>query len=43
MARIEMFLTAALVTLAGCNRNAEPDGTLFVSGRIDGDTVDISL
>jgi len=42
MARIEMFLTAALVTLAGCNRNAEPDGTLFVSGRIDGDTVDIS-
>jgi HlyD family secretion protein len=42
MRRIEMLLTAALVTLAGCNRNAEPDSTLFVSGRIDGDTVDIS-
>src|ERR1700741_2939145 len=42
MRRIEMLLTAALVTLAGCKRNAEPDSTLFVSGRIDGDTVDIS-
>lgn len=31
-----------LVISAGCNRNAEPEGTLFVSGRIDGDTVDIS-
>src|SRR5262249_8288460 len=34
-----------LLTLAGCSRTtkgAESDGKLFVSGRIDGDTVDIS-
>jgi HlyD family secretion protein len=31
-----------LLVLAGCAKNAEPTGTLFVSGRIDGDTVDIS-
>jgi HlyD family secretion protein len=31
-----------LLFLAGCRRNAEPQGSLFVSGRIDGDTVDIS-
>jgi HlyD family secretion protein len=27
---------------SGCNRKTEPAGSLFVSGRIDGDTVDIS-
>jgi len=32
-----------LLTLAGCSRNATPKGMLFVSGRIDGDTVDISF
>ena len=32
---------AALV-LSGCNRSKEPEGTVFVSGRIDGDTVEIS-
>src|SRR6185436_9816212 len=32
----------AILVLSGCNRNAEPEGTIFVSGRIDGDTVDIS-
>jgi HlyD family secretion protein len=37
-----MLLPAALLFLAGCNRNSEPSGSLFVSGRIDGDTVDIS-
>jgi HlyD family secretion protein len=42
MTRMEMLLAMTLVILAGCNRKAEPDGTLFVSGRIDGDTVDIS-
>ena len=42
MKRIELLLAATLVISAGCNRNAEPEGTLFVSGRIDGDTVDIS-
>jgi len=33
------FLTT-LVVLSGCHH--QPEGTLFVSGRIDGDTVDIS-
>jgi HlyD family secretion protein len=28
--------------LAGCKRNATPENALFVSGRIDGDSVDIS-
>ena len=31
-----------LLALVGCAKNTEPAGTLFVSGRIDGDTVDIS-
>jgi HlyD family secretion protein len=35
-----MFLLLTVVALAGCNR--EPEAQLFVSGRIDGDTVDIS-
>jgi HlyD family secretion protein len=31
-----------VIALAGCSRNKEPEGTLFVSGRIDGDTIDVS-
>jgi HlyD family secretion protein len=31
-----------MLVLSGCKRNQEPAGTLFISGRIDGDTVDIS-
>jgi len=37
-----ILVATTLLVLSGCNRNAEPEGTLFVSGRIDGDTVDIS-
>jgi HlyD family secretion protein len=33
---------ATLLLLSGCGRNTDPEGTVFVSGRIDGDTVDIS-
>jgi len=36
-----ILLALALVSLNGC-RSAEPPGTLFTSGRIDGDTVDLS-
>ena len=32
----------ALLVLSGCDRDKDPAGTVFVSGRIDGDTVDIS-
>jgi HlyD family secretion protein len=42
MKRTWILLGAALLGLCGCNRNAEPASTIFVSGRIDGDTVDIS-
>jgi HlyD family secretion protein len=45
MNRISISLGTALLVLAGCARltkSSEPEGTLFVSGRIDGDTVDIS-
>lgn len=42
MTRTCILLAAALIVLSGCGRNSEPEGTLFVSGRIDGDTVDIS-
>jgi len=37
-----MFIGFSLLVLSGCRQAAEPEGTLFVSGRIDGDTVDIS-
>src|SRR5690349_20840380 len=42
MKRIWIFLATTLLVLSGCNRNKDPVGTVFVSGRIDGDTVDIS-
>jgi HlyD family secretion protein len=37
-----MLLAMMVSFLAGCKRNATPENVLFVSGRIDGDTVDIS-
>src|SRR4051812_20111966 len=38
-----MILALCLSALIGCQRSsADVQGTLFVSGRIDGDTVDIS-
>ena len=37
------MLVGIMVSLvAGCKRNATPENALFVSGRIDGDSVDIS-
>jgi len=41
MKRTWALLPIAVLVLSGCNRNSD-DGTVFVSGRIDGDTVDIS-
>ena len=37
-----LFVIVVLTILTACKKIAEPPGTLFVSGRIDGDTVDIS-
>lgn len=42
MKPVWIFFGAVLLVFCGCKRNAEPAGTIFVSGRIDGDTVDIS-
>ena len=42
MKRMWMVLGIGFVILLGCKKKAEPEGSLFVSGRIDGDTVDIS-
>ena len=42
MKRTWMLLAIMVSFLAGCKRNATPENALFVSGRIDGDTVDIS-
>jgi HlyD family secretion protein len=42
MKRTGMFFAVVLIVLSGCRKKAEPTNTLFVSGRIDGDTVDIS-
>jgi len=43
MKRNWMLLAITLLCLSGCGRtSAYSDGKLFVSGRIDGDTVDIS-
>jgi HlyD family secretion protein len=39
---IFLLMAAMLFVLGSCSKNAEPEGTLFVSGRIDGDTMDIS-
>jgi HlyD family secretion protein len=41
MKRTWALLPITVLVLSGCNRNSD-DGTVFVSGRIDGDTVDIS-
>jgi len=42
MKRTCMLVAIMASLLAGCKRNATPENALFVSGRIDGDTVDIS-
>jgi HlyD family secretion protein len=42
MKSIGLLLTIILLSLSGCGVSAHSDNTLFVSGRIDGDTVDIS-
>jgi HlyD family secretion protein len=42
MKRTWTLLAVVLLVLSGCKRSAETPGTIFVSGRIDGDTVDIS-
>jgi HlyD family secretion protein len=42
MKRTWTLLPLAVLILSGCDRNSDPPGTVFVSGRIDGDTVDIS-
>jgi HlyD family secretion protein len=42
MTRMALVLAITLLILSGCNKKTEPEGTLFVSGRIDGDSVDIS-
>jgi len=43
MKRIGMLFAITLLGLSGCGRtSAYSDGKLFVSGRIDGDTVDLS-
>jgi len=42
MKRTWVLFGTVLLVLSGCRRSAEREGTIFVSGRIDGDTVDIS-
>src|SRR5262245_27010346 len=42
MQRISILLLFGLLPLTGCGVRADTEGSLFVSGRIDGDTVDIS-
>jgi HlyD family secretion protein len=42
MKPVWIFFGAVLLVFYGCKRNAQPEGTIFVSGRIDGDSVDIS-
>ena len=37
-----LILAIPLLVVSGCKKSSEPEGTLFVSGRIDGDTVDVS-
>src|SRR5215468_1165053 len=43
MNRTRLFFAITLLSgLTGCGVSASSEGTLFVSGRIDGDTVDLS-
>jgi HlyD family secretion protein len=42
MKRTCTLLAVSFLILSGCNRNKDSEGSVFVSGRIDGDTVDIS-
>ena len=42
MQRAWMFLAVSLMVISGCRSNEDNSGNLFVSGRIDGDTVDIA-
>src|SRR5215831_21255693 len=42
MKSISLLLAVSLLSLSACKTSANSDGTLFVSGRIDGDTADIS-
>jgi HlyD family secretion protein len=42
MKRTWILLPVTVLVLYGCRRNSDADETVFVSGRIDGDTVDIS-
>ena len=43
MKRTWTLLAITLLALCGCGRtSADSEGKLFVSGRIDGDTVDLS-
>jgi HlyD family secretion protein len=42
MKRTWMVFGIALMFLTGCKKSAESPGALFISGRIDGDTVDVS-
>jgi HlyD family secretion protein len=43
MRRIVMLMGICLLAFSGCRKTENADGTIFVSGRIDGDTVDISF
>lgn len=43
MRRILLFLGICGLAFSGCRKPETDDGTIFVSGRIDGDTVDISF
>ena len=39
----QALVLAGIITLSVCGcKNSEPEGTIFVSGRIDGDSVDLS-
>lgn len=42
MKRTCTLLALSFLILSGCNRNKDSEDSVFVSGRIDGDTVDIS-
>src|SRR3954469_10924791 len=42
MRQVWLFSGFIFLVLGGCRQDATPPGSLFVSGRIDGDSVDIS-